>query len=100
MTSCKPPPTCIDASPIPDANDSRMSAIPYEANLTPMHDHPLARAPATLADLGSRSGAEPARAVADRYWRASLLLRPAQPLAARHERERQRAAAAVLPQGH
>src|SRR3954453_23354663 len=35
MTSCKPPPTCIDASPIPDANDSRMSAIPYEANLTP-----------------------------------------------------------------
>ena len=36
MTSCKPPPTCIDASPIPDANDSRMSAIPYEANLTPM----------------------------------------------------------------
>lgn len=39
MTSCKPPPTCIDASPIPDANDSRMSAIPYEANLTPMGDH-------------------------------------------------------------
>src|SRR3954469_12571058 len=36
MTSYKPPPTCIDASPIPDANDSRMSAIPYEANLTPM----------------------------------------------------------------
>src|SRR5215207_10461673 len=41
MTSCKPPPTCIDASPIPDANDSRMSAIPYEANLTPMGLHPL-----------------------------------------------------------
>src|SRR3954462_10075992 len=39
MTSCKPPPTCIDASPIPDANDSRMSAIPYEANLTPMRAH-------------------------------------------------------------
>src|SRR4051794_8149137 len=43
MTSCKPPPTCIDASPIPDANDSRMSAIPYEANLTPMERHPLGR---------------------------------------------------------
>ena len=41
MTSCKPPPTCIDASPIPDANDSRMSAIPYEANLTPMGVPPL-----------------------------------------------------------
>src|SRR3954470_13482080 len=41
MTSCKPPPTCIDASPIPDANDSRMSAIPYEANLTPMGAFPL-----------------------------------------------------------
>src|SRR5215210_1752264 len=41
MTSCKPPPTCIDASPIPDANDSRMSAIPYEANLTPMRLIPL-----------------------------------------------------------
>src|SRR4051795_2321042 len=41
MTSCKPPPTCIDASPIPDANDSRMSAIPYEANLTPMGASPL-----------------------------------------------------------
>src|SRR5215203_4776247 len=40
MTSCKPPPTCIDASPIPDANDSRMSAIPYEANLTPMRMAP------------------------------------------------------------
>src|SRR4051794_9217763 len=41
MTSCKPPPTCIDASPTPDANDSRMSAIPYEANLRPMGLYPL-----------------------------------------------------------
>src|SRR3954447_2087008 len=40
MTSCKPPPTRIDASPTPDANDSRMSAIPYEANLTPMGNSP------------------------------------------------------------
>src|SRR5829696_2937938 len=47
MTSCKPPPTCIDASPIPDANDSRMSAIPYEANLTPMWvgPHPIGADP-------------------------------------------------------
>ena len=31
---------------------------------------------------------------------AGLLLRPAQPLAARHQREHQRPAAPVLPQGH
>jgi len=36
MTSCRPLPTCIAASPIPDANDSRMSAIRCAANLTPM----------------------------------------------------------------
>jgi len=41
MTSCRPPPTCIAASPIPDANDSRMSAIRCAANLTPMGPHPL-----------------------------------------------------------
>src|SRR3954453_16807473 len=62
MTSCKPPPTCIDASPIPDANDSRMSAIPYEANLTPMGVSPP-RAPRTvrdtLASYGSRCSAIP-----------------------------------------
>src|SRR5256885_5439533 len=34
--------TCaLPISPIPDANDSRMSAIPYEANLTPMRVGPL-----------------------------------------------------------
>ena len=36
----------------------------------------------------------------DRHRPAGLLLRPAQPLAARHQREHQRAAAPVLPQGH
>jgi len=41
MTSCRPPPTCIAASPIPDANDSRMSAIRCAANLTPMGGDPL-----------------------------------------------------------
>src|SRR5215207_6055397 len=51
MTSCKPPPTCIDASPTPDANDSRMSAIPYEANLTPRGPTPLcAKIAAALRD--------------------------------------------------
>src|SRR5215212_5936572 len=77
MTSCKPPPTCIDASPIPDANDSRMSAIPYEANLTPMGETPPRDSPSgpddrrqeALALAGGRpgwgrarrSGPEPAR---------------------------------------
>src|SRR4051794_38056173 len=71
MTSCKPPPTCIDASPIPDANDSRMSAIPYEANLTPMGASPLRYStrsrpglagllhplsPGALADAGRAAG--------------------------------------------
>ena len=55
MTSCKPPPTCIDASPIPDANDSRMSAIPYEANLTPMGLAPL-RPPRTGRETLASSG--------------------------------------------
>src|SRR3954447_8392785 len=54
MTSCKPPPTCIDASPIPDANDSRMSAIPYEANLTPMGAH-LLRHPAPTTNQPIRA---------------------------------------------
>ena len=36
----------------------------------------------------------------DRHRRRGLLRRPAQPMAARHEREHQRAAAPVLPQGH
>src|SRR3954462_9431490 len=55
MTSCKPPPTCIDASPIPDANDSRMSAIPYEANLTPMGETPLRDSPSVPDDQGNEA---------------------------------------------
>ena len=39
-------------------------------------------------------------AVQDRDRHPGLLRRPAQPLAARHEREHQRAAAPVLPEGH
>jgi IS30 family transposase len=49
-------------------------------------------------DQGSGDGA--ARAVADRHGPAGLLLRPAQPVAARDEREHQRTAAPVLPEGH
>src|SRR4051812_47000110 len=60
MTSCKPPPTCIDASPIPDANDSRMSAIPYEANLTPMGAPPL---PSVAFGCDPFHGAKKRRAV-------------------------------------
>src|SRR3954454_1416293 len=64
------------------------------------HDHNPAGAAATIADLGSRGGNEPARAVADRYWCAGLFLRSAQPVATWHEREYQWAAAAVLPERH
>src|SRR3712207_4653280 len=64
------------------------------------HDHDPAGAAATVADVGSGSGDGPARPAADRGWRGGLLLRPAQPVAARHEREHQRAAAAILPEGH
>ena len=67
----------------------------------------IARTITTLPEQLRRSltwdqGAEmsAARAAADRHRRAGLLLRPAQPVAARHEREHQRAAAAVLPEGH
>ncbi len=35
-----------------------------------------------------------------RHWARHLLLRPAQPMAAGHQREHQRPAAPVLPQGH
>ena len=59
-----------------------------------------ARAPAPLADLGPGRRAGPARPAEDRHRPAGVLLRPAEPLAARHQREHQRAAPAVLPQGH
>ena len=62
--------------------------------------HDAARAAAPLADLGPRQGARPARPAQDRHRPRRLLRRPAQPMAARHEREHQRAAAPVLPQGH
>jgi IS30 family transposase len=49
-------------------------------------------------DQGGGAGA--ACTIADRHGRGGLLLRSAQPVAARHEREHQRSAAAVLPERH
>ena len=63
-------------------------------------DDDAARAAAPIADLGPRQGALRARRVQGRDRHPGLLRRPAQPLAARHEREHQRAAAPVLPEGH
>ena len=60
----------------------------------------LPGAAAPVADLGPGRGDGPARPAAHRHRPRDLLLRPAQPLAARHEREHQRPAAPVLPQGH
>ncbi len=63
-------------------------------------DHDPARAAAPVADLGPGRRDGPARPAAHRHRPGDLLLRPAQPLAARHQREHQRPAAPVLPQGH
>ena len=63
-------------------------------------DRDAARAAAPLVDLGPGRRDGPARPAAHRHRPGDLLLRPAQPLAARHQREHQRAAAPVLPQGH
>jgi hypothetical protein len=60
----------------------------------------LQAAAAPLPDLGSGRGDGPARPSARPGGAGRLLLRPAQPLAARHQREHQRPAAAVLSQGH
>ena len=64
------------------------------------HDHHLARPAAPVADLGPGRGDGRPRPAAHRHRHRDLLLRPAQPLAARHQREHQRPAAPVLPQGH
>ena len=63
-------------------------------------DHHAARAAAPVADLGPGHRDGPARAAADRHRPAGLLLRSAEPVAARHQREHQRAAAPVLPEGN
>ena len=63
--------------------------------------HPAAaRRTAPEPDLGSRQGDVRARPVHRRDRRQGLLLRSAQPVAAGQQREHQRPAASVLPQGH
>ena len=58
-------------------------------------DRRAARPAATFVDLGPRQGDGHALEVHRRQRRAGLLLRPAQPLAARHQREHQRPVAPI-----
>ena len=60
----------------------------------------LPAAIAPLADLGPRRRDGPTRTAAAPHRPAGLLLRPTKPVAARHQREHQRPAAPVLPEGH
>ena len=62
-------------------------------------NHPTARAAPPVADLGLPQGDGRARALHGRHRRAGLLLRLAEPLVARHEREHERAAPPVLTEG-
>src|SRR5262249_23908915 len=55
---------------------------------------------AEIADLGSRFRDGGAQGVLDRHRCASLLLRPAEPLAAGNKREHESAPPSVLPEGH
>ena len=59
-----------------------------------------AQAPEELADLGPGKRARPAQTHLDHVGHAGVFLRPAFTLAARHQREHQRAPAPILPQGH
>src|SRR5437660_4814786 len=61
-------------------------------------DHDAARAAPPLARLGPGRRDGPARSAAHRHRPPDLFLRPAEPLATRHQREHQRAAPPVLPQ--
>jgi hypothetical protein len=61
-------------------------------------DQAAAGAPEALADLGPRHRARAASRLLGRDRRAGLLLRSAEPVAARVEREHERPAAAVLPE--
>ena len=64
------------------------------------HDYQIAGAASTVADLGSGGGDVAACTAEDRHRPGRLFLRPAQPVAARHEREYECAAAAVFPERH
>ena len=65
-----------------------------------LHDHHLARATPSLADLGPRGRDGAARAAAGRHGAAGVFLGSAQPVAARIEREQEWATAAVFPEGY
>ena len=59
-----------------------------------------AQAPEELADLGPGKRVRPAQTHLDHVGHAGVFPRPAFTLAARHQREHQRAPAPILPQGH
>src|SRR6478609_9108289 len=63
------------------------------------HDSDAAITVQTLSDLGPRHGNGRPRRVHHGHRHACLLLRPGQPMAARLQREHQRPATAVLPEG-
>jgi hypothetical protein len=65
-----------------------------------LNDHDPARRAPSFPHLGPGQGDGQARRPEDRGRSCRLLLRPAEPLAARDEREHQRPAAPVLPEGH
>ena len=81
------------------ASVGRLQGAQDERRARSHHERP-AGAAAPIADLGSRQGTLSARGVQGRDRHPGLLRRPPQPLAARHQREHQRAAAPILPQGH
>ena len=60
----------------------------------------LPRAAPAVVDLGPGRRDRRTCAAADRYRLGGVLLRSAEPMAARHQREHQRSAAPVLPEGH
>ena len=64
------------------------------------HDHDIARATATIVDVGPRRRNGSACAAAHRHRAGHLLLRSPKPLAARNKREHQRTSASVFPEGH
>ena len=80
---------------LPDGHDAGpTSSRPSSTDAAP------AQTPAQQPDLGPGSGTRPAQTDRRLAGHGRLLLRPALPVAARHQREHQRAPAPVLPQRH
>jgi hypothetical protein len=76
------------------------TALKLSATRSPASIGTPARAAPPILDLGPGRGDGSARPAPHRDWARHLVLRPAQPVAARHQREHQRPAPPVLPQGH